>query len=824
MAGRAHYTIQIKSGKGTEEITFEGPDGLTDQEIEDLADKQLRTAKPGQSFPHSVRVGGDVAHAPDESSAVGSFVRSLPKAATFNFDDEIRSAANAAIPGVAGYENFAGLSGGHQQGPGEGDFWSRFRNNMGDYRSQAEADQALHPTASFLGNMTGVVSSLPAAAETVAARIPEAATAFMKAHPYLTASVFGGLGGAASGAGEGEGNRGQSAALGGFTGMALGPALVGASELLPAIARYGKIFFNKASHSEAVQQIIKALQRDGFDVTSPTGVVKLKSALQEYSGKPVSLADIGSATRSRTGVGLRTPSDAQQSSIDQIFNRQAGQGQRLAKDIRATVAPRSDVHALDEQLVAQRAEQARELRDQALFREVPPTTRMEDRVFKPSPLSSDAQAAADKYAAEQGTTAEWTAKTLADQIEEMRLIPGFENHPVSINEVQGLVLDDMGISRDAPGAQEFVKDVFNRANSRIKLPQREVKIPGGRQSIMVDDPQLQQLAQLPIAKRAREAAYNQAENERGILASQGQDISHIPALNDEELDMRGFDYLKRFLDDQVSGLYRGDTGTFTKAELNNVKSLRDAIRGRLRKVQPDGSIGAEDGPYAKYLDAYKGSSEMIDSLRAGREYNKLDPEQIISEQAGRSEAGRELYRVGAARNLLDTLRESKDTGNPASRILNSDEARAQLNATGVTPANAARLNKSVEQERIFNLLPRELAGSNTDARLAARADADTGLDHLVPIIPGNPMAWMGMMGRKALSHVSAARNAAVNAEALPRLLETNPQAVEGIISELELQGKLDQARVLRRQLRAIQGAGVGGTIIGGPVSLPTLED
>lgn len=49
------YTVEIRNQNGRPEIIeFEGPDGLTEQQITRLADTHLRTARPGQQFPHSV--------------------------------------------------------------------------------------------------------------------------------------------------------------------------------------------------------------------------------------------------------------------------------------------------------------------------------------------------------------------------------------------------------------------------------------------------------------------------------------------------------------------------------------------------------------------------------------------------------------------------------------------------------------------------------------------------------------------------------------------------------------------------------------------------
>lgn len=843
------YIIEI----GDEEIKFIGPSGLSDSQIEALADKHLKTAKPGQKFPPSAYVGDvqspELGQAEGESSALGSFLRGLPKDATFNFGDELAAGINAAGLAAIPLDEALGASEGKQQAfwdNPEG-FWGAVRNNMGGFKRQAEIDESQHPVASAAGRIGGVLSSLPRAGMAAAARLPMAVREAASAHPILSVMGLGAAGGAASGAGAGEeGTRAQSAAIGGLAGGALGGALAGGMELAPVVANYARTFFNKMPEKEAVRQIIKALHRDGFDVTSPAGVAKLKQTLQEFTGKPVSLADIGSATRSRAGVGLRAPSDVQQQSIDAIQSRQAGQGQRLASDVRANVAPRTDVHALDEQLVAQRAAEAEKLRSAALYEDAPSLYRggapFDPAHPGPSFLTPDKEAAGtyvDMHADRFGTPGvveqftdnlgmpadqaivEQAARRAGIDLEQGTPASWFDTNLQDPEAIQALIGDlksqgfDHARLPDIPygGASREIEAVIPLDNKAM-VPYT----PGSVRSRMVDDPQLQQLARLPDAQKALGAALERARAERDLLAAQGKDISHLPDLENkgQNLDARTFDYLKRFLDDEVSSLFkRGDTATFKAGQAHQVKDLRNAIRERMRTAVPG---------YGDYLDTYKGSSEMIDSLAAGREFGALDPEKIIADQAERSTAAQELYRVGTARNLLDTIKGTRDSGNAASRVLNSDEARDQLLATGVDPNNVARLNRDVQQERVLNLLPQELAGSQTAQRSMAQADANAGADLAVPFNPASPYGWAGMIGRTILNKTSVNRNAAVNEQLLPKLLETNPKAIEGIITQLEQSGNIAQARILRRQLQERQAAAVGGSIIGSPVALPELGD
>jgi hypothetical protein len=279
-------TTKYRIQAGGDIIEFEGPDDLSESEIEKLADTQLKAARPGQTFQHS-RYAGTVqdapVHAPDESSAGGSYLRGAEHGGYMNFDDEIASAGNAAIPGMAQLEN--ATLGGDQQGvslgdvggfltspldPAPGDsFWDKisrnYEHNMDAYQGQDEADKALHPVARGLGEVSGAVAGTVAPGMGAArlGLVPERLAAAMAANPIKTAIATGGTVGAVSGAGAGRGNRAQSAALGGLSGMALGGLVSGGVEYAPAAAQYAKVIFNRGVNSEAVQQLTRALARDG---------------------------------------------------------------------------------------------------------------------------------------------------------------------------------------------------------------------------------------------------------------------------------------------------------------------------------------------------------------------------------------------------------------------------------------------------------------------------------------------------------------------------------------------------------------------------------
>lgn len=742
---------------------------------------------------------------PVESSTGGAALRGALSGGYLDWEDEIAAFGNAAglapienlMPGEQGQQTFANNPEG---------FWAAFNENMRRYNVQEEADVEQHPVAYNVGRVGGALASAgpmargvgsavvnlashaPRVAIPVAARMAGLQIGSPLGYSAGRGAVQGGAYGTVAGAGAGEGNRAQSAALGGLTGAVGGAAIdTSITALAPAIRRYASTIFGRAPREEALTQIVQALRRDGYDVSSPSAVQLLRSELSSFAGRPVSLADIGSATRARAGVGLRTPSGAQNQSIDQVLARGRGSGDRLSQDIRQNVAPRTDVHAIDDALVTQRAQEAEHLRQRALFEgaATPPPTFVDE----PS-----AQEIADAF--EGGVNTNLLNQYNSQQIQH-------------------------AMSRMTPA---------QRSTAEAYLAER-----GGApiRSRVVNDPTLHALARTETGRRALSAAVQRSRGELELLQAQGLPTEHLGAgIFDEAqlqqllesggaLDVRTLDALKRFLDDEVNALYRrGQGSTFAAGEAQQVRALRDAVRDRMRTAVPE---------YGEYLDAYSGSSDLIDALRAGRGrapgepgrdvgFDRLDPERIAAEQTARTSAEQEFYRVGAARRLEDIVRSTRDTQRPASRILSSDADRARVEALGLQPGAVERLSTGVGQERQLDLLGRELAGSQTAQREAALADAASDIE--TPFNPMSGYGWMGALLRGIRNRAVPQRMASVNEELLPRMIETNPNAIDEIINDLERRGQHLAAQEIRRARRAGTGSRAFGALIGSPVALP----
>lgn len=729
----ATYKVQAPDGHI---IKVEGPDGASEADV--LANAQ-QLYKP-KSTPKGA-LGALIANARAASSGMG-----------MNFDDELAAGVKTVLP-------ISNAKSGYTEG-----FGKAYQENLAHVRGQDAAYKAEHPVASGLGTVEGALGGLkglgllramfaPKAVATVRAAVPavEAASNGVRvATPAVVKTMAAGAGyGAVSGAGAGDtmASRQQSAATGALTGAVLGGVIHGTvAGAGPIIKRYFDTFMGKGITQEALRQIRNALSREGYDVTSTAGVNALKTELGRYVGKPVSLADMGVNPRARAAVGVRTPNAAQSQAIDTITARTQGQGARLRKDITATVAPRTDVHALDQALVEQRATEALPLKQAALYKDNP-------------------QAGA----------------------------PTTDQVPMVI---AGRQLNKNLVPTGAQGAS----------------------VPN-----VPDDPVLQQLARLPMAQSALKNARDITTAERDRLNVTGGDTSHLPDFPEQgaNLDMRALDHLKRALDDEVRSAYQSaESGV--RATAPQLQALRDEIRDRMRAISPE---------YGQYLDQFAGTSELRDALKAGRGasaasgsresvpgFDQMDPEVIAAEQAKRSEAGQEFYRVGAARRLTDIVNDTPDSSYPASRLLNSPESRAQLAATGVEPAAQAKLQNSVDLEQTLNLLPKSIRSIGAGVSSAAAQDADA-IGQVIPSSMMRPEHWLAGAIRKTVGTVNLARNAKINEAVLPRLLETNPQAVQATINDLVSNGQYEQARQLATQSKMSFAARLIGNVAGSPVSV-----
>jgi hypothetical protein len=921
--------------------------GATEEQVNDIT-KEIETqvAKGNRQLdnvkmPHDAIVQpnapqgwGDTKLESDHAvhpNALMTFLTQGVGGATANWGDEIAAAGNAAIPGLAALENFGNQyvnpTAPTQTYGGFSDFWNAFHKNLQGEGAVLKAGQELHPTAAAAGTIAGAltgakaVGSIGSGAINAAAKIAPkmvipaigAFEANAAANPIRAAmgvaTVPAVAGGYVAGYGGGDTpeNRARGGGQGAMAGAILGPTLgVVTAKVLPEMQRMWAAFRNQGSEEEALHQMVGTLQRDGYDVTSPDGILNLKNTLSQFSSKPVTIADIGRYTRARTAQAINAPSDAQRSAIDFLSGRQAGQNQRLIGDVQENVLPNMplgpeplNVYSAAEDLAASRAGNADELKPRALYerQQVPPNVPVADvppvatapplDVSMPAPteeqLAMDLQPPAppvpppapppvrtvrEAPTTGLGRTIERQAPVAPAQAAEppdaglLRLLGGAElraplpsgpafaeamNAPeqaaiaaeqqaaqqaaaeaaaartarqARLKELQGMSAERRAAAEAADLKQAKEAAFFQNAQQQeLDLP------PGGRRRNvdqygppaptyneraprMVNDPVLDRLfSEHPLAQRALEGAVRQSQSERAGKLILGQDTTDTPEiLAGQPLDYRTADYLKRFLDKEVNNLYsRAGSDTFSAAQAEEVKNLRNTIRDRLKEGNPE---------YKHYLNTYADDSELMNALEAGKEFTAQPAEVIAKEQAARKPAAREMFQMGAARNLVDTIRGTADTGSASSRILNSDEARRQVEALGLPEGNTQALATAVGQEKQLN----ELQGMVKPKFMAP--DAPGAMSRAGDIYnPGSLISVGRAVARGIADTILSTRNAKVNESIINKILTTDPATQSMVISQLEMAGNKKAADNVRRVLRARSYGVTSGFVLGSPVSL-----
>lgn len=293
----------------------------------------------------------------------GDVVREALQGATFNFGDELRAGASAALGSLAG----------------QGDFGDLYRATRDYERGQSEQFNAAHPIAAGASQFAGgLLTGVPigAAAGTTAAGKQLArhmATRGLLDRIGTTAAISGGaagLGGVVAGAGAAneiedipaEVTRGGL--LSGAVGATLGPAL----EIAGSSVRGARDVARRVRDPDiqAAKNVDRALKRAGLTPEE----ARMRA---EMLGPDATLADVSEATRETLESAANQPGQARDMAMRQLTERSRKQAATLLDDL----GP-GKKHATLGALKKFREDQAAPLYRKAFDQGVPHTQTLED--------------------------------------------------------------------------------------------------------------------------------------------------------------------------------------------------------------------------------------------------------------------------------------------------------------------------------------------------------------------------------------------------------------------------------------------------------------
>jgi hypothetical protein len=211
------------------------------------------------------------------------------------------------------------------------------------------------------------------------------------------------------------------------------------------------------------------------------------------------------------------------------------------------------------------------------------------------------------------------------------------------------------------------------------------------------------------------------------------------------------DATKKILGDVETTARR--TGASAKA------SSVGGLRRRLTEVLDEAD---ETGAYKQARELWGSDKEVVEALDAGRAFGKLAPQEIKRTLEGMSEAGRQAYREGAMRAIMDIAEKTKDGGSAANRIIGNKVSRDRLRAVLGDNDAYNEVRRALTSEQRFAQTKNLVLGGSATARIApeqqaltdtaGRAGAIIGSGY----VPGNPLTMAGVVRQMARGAVAKA--------------------------------------------------------------------
>lgn len=247
----------------------------------------------------------------------------------------------------------------------------------------------------------------------------------------------------------------------------------------------------------------------------------------------------------------------------------------------------------------------------------------------------------------------------------------------------------------------------------------------------VDDPLINRILQHPTFQDAYQRGRRIAESQALAARLRGEDpkkyllpeiykptgavdtLTNAPIMELTAVpDVRTLDYVKRGLDDLIDAGYKGSSSV-GKGQSSALRDLRNQFVAAIDRKVP---------AYRDVRRMYAGDMEVIEAMRLGlNDFGKLDHEQVIRAVSKMSQAEKEAFRTGVARDLYGKIMNPSTNFNAAQRIIGSQELQAKLQPLFDSPAHFNLFRGALEREaQLFNQANRVLGGSQTGKRLQMR--------------------------------------------------------------------------------------------------------
>lgn len=189
-------------------------------------------------------------------------------------------------------------------------------------------------------------------------------------------------------------------------------------------------------------------------------------------------------------------------------------------------------------------------------------------------------------------------------------------------------------------------------------------------------------------------------------------------------DMRGWDYIKRAMDDMIDG----QTDSLTRKVSNEGRilvNLKNRMLSEIDAVNPD---------YKAARQAFGGIAKLDDAMEFGRQSARLSPEAVRRGVANMSVAEREAARVGRAEELRKAIDAAGWTNNAILRVMNSRQQMQGLKELFETQQQFSEFRKQVFNEARKRATYDAVKGNSTTASQLADMFEAGGLNEPAKVV------------------------------------------------------------------------------------------
>lgn len=230
--------------------------------------------------------------------------------------------------------------------------------------------------------------------------------------------------------------------------------------------------------------------------------------------------------------------------------------------------------------------------------------------------------------------------------------------------------------------------------------------------------------------------------EQAKLAGTKADGGVIPGLN-----LRSLDYVKKALDDKISGAIRsGDKGV-SRILIGLKNSLVDAMDAAdVTAKAGQKSFKAEGGLYKQARVASGDYLKTTEAMENGKNFMSLDPELVAKQFKALPETEKTAYLSGVSKQLRDIVDKAPEGRNVYNQILGKPEQQKRLAAI-LSPEQYKNLASDLKaQDRLYKLRNEVLGGSPTTSKAVAAKEIET-LSSDLQNIPSSSANFLGYVGK-----------------------------------------------------------------------------